>query len=183
MLDNRVYIYAFISKVFSNIMDKTMIDELKNSIGLLETIGDNAKNYILSKDTDELYEELNSDFCTIFGNAHPVESAVVDFKSEVLIGLENPIMQFYFNNGYEINMNNTHILAPDHISIEFGFVQNLMLRNENKTKKEFFDRHIMQWVPVYLIGIKNLASTTFYSDFFDFVLEFIMSEYYLLNSI
>jgi putative dimethyl sulfoxide reductase chaperone len=184
MLDNRAYMYAFLSMVFTENLSKRAIDELKNNLDFLNIIGKEAKEYMLSKTTHEIEEELNIDFTSAFVvNSHPIEAAVTDAKVRIASGLENPVVLFYTKYGYELNLNQTHLAAPDHISIELGFMQALVYRGEKEAQIEFMNGHIITWMPIFLVGAKALVDTPFYKNFLDFALEFIMSDYEYLSKL
>jgi len=179
----RLYIYAFLSRVMSDIPDRRFINDLKNNEPLLEIIGEETKEWVLSTDTETLYEALNVDFTSMFIlNTQPVESFVLDAKNETLVGLQNPVMAFYFTNGFEVNMDQTQIMAPDHLAIEFAFMQTLVYRNEEKPQKEFVEEHLIPWVVPYMFGMKQMADTPFYRDLCDFIVEFLSADYEYLNA-
>jgi putative dimethyl sulfoxide reductase chaperone len=183
-MDNtqRASIYGFLSTVFEGNLPRKSIEELKNNPDFLELIGENAKKYFDDNDVDTLDEELNIDFTSAFCVAsHPVESSVTDAKHQISTGLENPVMSFYIASGFDVNLNNTALLSPDHIAIELGFMQTLVLHDEQKLQKEFMKKHILKWMPPFFIGAKSLVDTPFYSDFLDFATEFLLSDYELLN--
>jgi len=183
-MDNkqRAFIYAFLSTVFSDKLSKKSIEDLKNNPDFLELIGENAKKFFDENDVDTLDEELNIDFTSAFlVNSHPVESSVTDAKHQISTGLENPVMNFYINSGFDINLNNTNLLTPDHIAIELGFMQNLVLSEDTKTQKEFMRKHVLKWMIPFFIGAKSLVETPFYKDFLDFATEFLLSDYEALN--
>ncbi len=178
----RVFIYAFLSRVFSDVLDKQFIEDLVQNQQLLQIIGEESVNYFKFRDLKEVEEELNVDFSSMFLlHTQPIESFVLDAKQEALVGLQNPVMEFYFRNGFEIDMNQTDILAPDHLGIEFGFMQTLVFRDEVKPQKEFLETHLLKWVIPYLIGMKSMAITPFYREVFDFTVEFLLSEYQYLE--
>ncbi len=180
--DYRLYIYAFLSRVMSTIADRRFISDLKNNVELLEIIGEKTKEYIQSNDIETIYDELNIDYTSMYIlNTQPVESFVLDAKNETLVGLQNPVMAFYFTNGFEVNMDQTEIMAPDHLSIEFAFMQTLIYRNEQEPQLEFLDKHIMHWVIPYMIGMRSMAETPFYRDISDFIVEFLVSDYEYLK--
>ena len=119
----RLYIYAFLSRVMSDIPDRRFIHDLKENNDLLEIIGEKTAQWIRSEDIEILYEALNIDYTSMYIlNTQPVESFVLDAKNETLVGLQNPVMAFYFTHGFEVNMDQTSIMAPDHLSIEFAFM-------------------------------------------------------------
>ena len=174
--------YAFLSRMFEKELGKKEIEDLKNSPELLETIGEESKSYLLQAPTTVIEEELNVDFNSLFViNSQPVETLVIDQSGEVLVGLQNPVMFFYFENGYEIDMNRTEILAPDHLSIEFGFMQNLAFRDEDRAALKFLRDHLLLWVPPYLIAMKREAQTPLYRDLCDFTIDYLLSDYELLK--
>jgi len=183
-VDNRAraFVYAFLSRMFEKELGKKEIEDLKKSPELLEAIGEESKRYILETPTSVIEDELNVDFNSLFViNSQPVETLVVDESGEVLVGLQNPVMFFYFENGYEIDMNRTQILAPDHISIEFGFMQNLAYRDEDRVALKFLKEHLLTWAPPYLLAMQKEAQTPFYRELCDFTIDYLLSDYELLK--
>jgi len=178
----RLYIYAFLSRVMSNIPDRRFIDDLRNNEQLLEIIGEETKKWIMDNDTETLYEALNVDFTSMFIlNTQPVESFILDAKNETLVGLQNPVMAFYFIHGFELNMDQTELMAPDHLSIELAFMQTLVYRQESDGQLQFLDEHLIPWVIPYMLGMKNMADTPFYRDICDFIVEFLCADYEYLS--
>jgi len=180
----RAIVYAFLSRMFSDILDKKLLMELKEDKALLEMLlGEEAMVWFEETPLDELEEVLNMDFTSLFlMNSMPIESSVLDDKDEVMVGLQNPVMQFYFAHGYELALKLSHIQTPDHLSIECAFMQNLVLKNEVDVQKEFLQKHLLAWAPVYLLGIKGMAQTPFYEALCDFGAEFLVSDYAFLSS-
>ena len=183
-MDNkaRAFVYAFLSRMFEKELGQKEIEDLRSNPELLETIGKEAKEYMLQEDVGKVEEELNIDFNSLFViNSQPVESLVVDSTGEILVGLQNPVMFFYFENGYEVDMNKTEILAPDHLSIEFAFMQNLAYRGETKQAQKFLKEHLLLWVVPYLVAMQKHAQTPFYKDLCDFTNDFLLNEYEILK--
>ena len=183
-MDNkaRAFVYAFLSRVFTKELGQKEIEDLKKSPELLQTIGTKTKEFFETNDTSAIEEALNIDYSSLFlVNSQPVESIVVDSTGEILVGLQNPVMFFYFENGYEIDMNQTEILAPDHLAIEFGFMQNLAYRDEDAVAMKFLREHLLAWVPPYLAAIQEMAQTPFYQDICDFTIDYLLSDYELLK--
>lgn len=174
----RIFIYAFLSKVFADTLDDTFLEDLSQNNELLETLGENTKEWFETTSLEVIKEALNIDFTSIFlMNERAFESAVIDSKEEILVGLQNPVMQFYFNHNYELNLGATHLQTPDHISIEFAFMQNLVSKNETKAQIEFLQNHILAWAIPYLIAIKGMCQTPFYADMCDFTIEFLATDF------
>lgn len=179
-MDNKIraYIFAFLSRIFSSHIEKKLLNEMQTNEELLRTIGDNAFNYLTQNDEDKLLNELNVAFHSLFvTNNHPIESAVVDAKNEILVGLQNPVMQFYYNHGYDLNLAASSLHVPDHLAIELGFMQNLVLQNDKMAQLKFYEEHLFNWVPPYLISTKEMSDNPFYSDLFDFTIDFMFEDY------
>ncbi len=174
----RLYIYAFLSRIMSDIADRRFIADLRNNTQLLELIGEETVAWFSKNDDDAILDALNTDFTSMFIlNTQPVESFVLDAKNETLVGLQNPVMAFYFNHGFEVNMDQTEIVAPDHLAVEFAFMQTLVYRNEEEPQFAFIDQHLIQWVVPYMMGMRSMADTPFYRDICDFIIEFLSADY------
>lgn len=173
----RLFIYAFLSRVMSDIPDRRFIHDLKHNPELLEIIGEETKEWMEKTDEESLYEAMNIDYTSMFIlNTQPVESFVLDAKNETLVGLQNPVMAFYFTHGFEVNMDQTEIMAPDHLSIELAFMQTLIYRNETAPQSEFLLQHLFPWTVPYMMGMKSMADTPFYRDICDFIVEFLSAD-------
>jgi TorA maturation chaperone TorD len=174
----RVYMYAFLSTIFSDAPSLELIEDIKKNEQLLNMIGKDTLEYFKSSDAKKIEEDLEVDYSSIFlMHNPPMESAVLDGKDEILVGLQNPVMQFYFQNGYELNMSNTQIQTPDHISIELSFMQNLIMKDNDGKQEEFLYKHLLNWIPQYLISCKDMATCIFYKELFDFCVEFLVADY------
>lgn len=177
--NTRVYIYAFLSRLFESEIDKKLLDDLKNKSDILGMIGEASLTWINEMDETEVLETLSVDFTSLFlmNSQQPIESSILDDKEEVLIGLQNPVMGFYFQHGFDLNLQHSKLQTPDHISIEFGFMQNVLQKGESKTAYEFLTQHIMKWAPAYLLTIAESADTPFYRELCEFTVEFLMADY------
>ncbi|NOQ29690.1 MAG: dehydrogenase [Helicobacteraceae bacterium] len=175
--DYRLYTYAFLSRVMSDNADARFIKDLKANKELLEVLGEESSKWFSETSDEDIIKELNVDFSSTFiMSAQPVESFVLDAKSESLVGLQNPVMAFYYNNGFDVKMNQTEIMAPDHLSIEFAFMQTLIYRKEDAPQLKFMNEHLFVWVIPYMMGVKSMLQTPFYKDFCDFTIEFLCAD-------
>jgi TorA maturation chaperone TorD len=180
VVDNKIraYIYAFLSRIFSSHIDKKLLNELQGNTELLHTIGNEAAAYLQDTNEEKLLEELNIAFHSLFVvNNHPIESSVMDAKNEILVGLQNPVMQFYVNHGYDLNLAASSLHVPDHIAIEFGFMQNLILQQDIAAQIKFYREHLLVWVPPYLLSVKEMSDNPFYKDLCDFCIDFMLDDY------
>jgi hypothetical protein len=134
----RVYIYAFLSRTMASNADKRFISDLRQNSELLELLGEKSVEYFAHKSDETILDELNEDFSSMFViNTQAVESFVLDAKNETLVGLQNPVMNFYYRHGFELNMDQTELMAPDHLSIELAFKQTLIYRGEIQPQYNF----------------------------------------------
>lgn len=175
----RATMYAFLSRMFSDILDKKLIQELKNDSALLGLLLNKEEAVRFCETPLEILEEhLNIDYTSLFlMHSMPIESSILDDKEEVLVGLQNPVMQFYFEHGYELHLSNSKQHAPDHLSLELAFMQNLVLKKETFAQKAFLEKHLLQWMPAYLIGIDTMAQSAFYKGLCALGAEFVMADY------
>ena len=179
----RTTIYAFLSRAMSDIAGKQFIQDLQINKELLEILGEASVEWFKKENIETIYEELNADYSSLFIlNAQPIESFVLDAKNETLVGLQNPVMAFYFKHGFELNMDQTDLMAPDHLGIELAFMQTLVHRKEYAAQESFLKEHLLVWVVPYMLGMKAMATTPFYKDLCDFMVEFLVADYDYLRS-
>jgi TorA maturation chaperone TorD len=164
--------------MFKSALDRKLIAQLQNDDAILELVLGSHKEWFRTAPLETLEEELNVDFTSLFlMHALPIESSVLDDKDEVLVGLQNPVMQFYFEHGYELNLSKSEVVAPDHLSLECAFMQHLVLREENNALRAFLQKHLLQWAPSYLLSMSEAAQTPFYRELCLLAAEFFVSEY------
>ncbi|MCD6259359.1 MAG: molecular chaperone TorD family protein [Helicobacteraceae bacterium] len=174
----RLYIYAFLSRTMADVADKNYIKDLRKNKDLLELLGEETKEWFETHSDEMILDALNEDFSSMFViNTQAVESFVLDAKNETLVGLQNPVMNFYYKHGFELNMDQSDLMAPDHLSIEFAFMQTLIYRDEQKPQYDFLKEHLFIWVVPYMIGMKSMANTPFYRDICDFIVEFVVADF------
>ncbi len=178
----RLYIYAFLSRLFTEELDDKALKDLAQNEELLATIGEETLEWFQKSDFGELKEALNVDYNSLFVvHNHPIESSVMDSKNEILVGLQNPVMQFYFSHGYDLNLESSKLYVPDHAGIEFGFMQSMISQNDKRSQAEFLHKHLLQWIVPFLIAVKPMAQTPLYRDLCDFAVEFLLSDYSMLT--
>jgi len=197
----RINMYAFISRLLIEEVDENLLEKIKNNPDLLELFP-NTKEWeaFKTKSAKELiYEDLNVDYTTVFIlNAYPYESVFMNDEGHINPTPTNPTLQFYLEHGYEIDLNKTRVLSPDHIAVELEFMITLiqeqlkaysMNDHEGEKKalnlqKEFMENHILQWAPIYLMAARDMSETPFYYDVCQMALDFIMTDYeYILEQL
>jgi TorA maturation chaperone TorD len=197
----RINMYAFVSRLLIEEVDENLLEKIKNNPDLLELFP-NTKEWeaFKTKSAKELIDEdLNVDYTTVFIlNAYPYESVFMNDEGHINPTPTNPTLQFYLEHGYEIDLNKTRVLSPDHIAVELEFMITLiqeqlraysMNDQEGEKKalnlqKEFMENHILQWAPIYLIAARDMSETPFYYDVCQMALDFIMTDYeYILEQL
>jgi len=174
----RARVYAFVSRMFGTLLDTLLIEELKSDRDIVEMVLQDEVAWFYETPQESLEEALNVDFTSLFlMHSMPIESSILDDKEEVLVGLQNPVMQFYFEHGYELNLSASKQHAPDHLSLELAFMQNLVLKHEEGAQRAFLEKHLLQWVPAYLLGIAPMAQTPFYKGLCALCAEFLVADY------
>ncbi len=197
----RINMYAFISRLLVEEVDEKLLENIKNNKEILELFP-NTKQWetFYQKSTKEIIDEdLNIDYTTIFIlNVYPYESVFMNDEGYINPTPTNPTLQFYLENGYEVDLNKTRVLSPDHLALELEFIITLIqeqlksysMNNIEEEKRyldlqrKFMENHILQWAPIYLMAARDMAETPFYYDVCQLSLEFIMSDYeYLLEQL
>lgn len=174
----RIRMYAFLSRMFSHILDAKMVQELRDEKEIVQMVMQDETAWFYETPLEVLLDSLNTDFTSLFlMHSMPIESSILDDKEEVLVGLQNPVMQFYFERGYELNLSASKQHAPDHLSLECGFMQNAILKEDIQAQKDFLRKHLLQWAPAYLIGIASMAQTPFYRGLCEMGAEFLMADF------
>lgn len=195
----RINMYAFISRLLVEEVDEKLLENIKHNKELLELFPYTKQwETFYQKSTKEIIEEdLNVDYTTIFIlNVYPYESVFMNDEGHINPTPTNPTLQFYLENGYEVDLNKTRVLSPDHLALELEFMITLIqeqlksysinnIEEEKKyldLQKKFMENHILQWAPIYLMAARDMAETPFYYDVCQLSLDFIMSDYeYILE--
>ncbi|MCX7738971.1 MAG: molecular chaperone TorD family protein [Hydrogenothermaceae bacterium] len=195
----RINMYGFLSRLLIEEVDVQLLDTIKSSPDLLDFFP-TCKEWreFFSKDSKSLVEEeLNVDYTTVFLlNVYPYESVFMNDEGYINPSLTNPALQFYLEHGYEIDLNKTRVLSPDHIAVEMEFMITLIQEQLNAysmfnkeeerryilTQKEFLENHLLKWSPIYLLSAKDTSETPFYKDVCQTTLEFLLSDYEYIDT-
>lgn len=183
-INSRAYVYLFLSRIFSNCIDKEYLEDLYSNDQILQMIGSSTVQWFNSIPKNEILELLNIDFSSVVLIANrPFESTILDCKDEVLVGLQNPVMQFYYDHNYQLNLTFYDFVAPDHMSVEFAFMENLIRKDDVVTQKEFLQNHLVFWSVPYLLSIQQSFQTPFYRDICDLAIEFLCTDFEFICNI
>jgi TorA maturation chaperone TorD len=184
LLVDRSFYYSFLAKIFEKPIDRELLVELKNSETLLEFLGGNElKEWFYSSSEEKILDELNIDYTSaLMINNPPFESSVLHNKTEILTGMQNPAMFYYYKSGYKFLASEAVSKIPDHISTEFMFMYELITNADKDREIEFFKEHIITCIPPFMIALQECFSTPFYKSICGFCAEFIIKECELQGS-
>lgn len=189
----RANIYALISRVLLQELDENMLNIIKEDENILEffpTLKD-WEPFNKVKNSELLEEYFNSDFANIsLLHLIPYETFYTREDQKIETGGANPVTDIYSAYNFMVDYGVARTISADHIGVELEFMHHLAEaelkamedKNENAVKelrevqKEFLNRHLLKWAPMYLINVKFEARTPLYYDAADMALEFILSD-------
>ena len=194
----RSSLYGFISTLFREEITMDQLHQLKTRAFIKTLFEPESRFYVdLSKKQDEeLIEDLAVEYARLFlgpdKHISPHESVhherdggdwgALWGKSTVEVKL------FIESAGLEYISEYSGL--PDHISVEFEFMQQVTSREAQawesndsegalyclKMEKKFLDDHIMKWIPLFCEKIINAAELSFYREIAELTRSFIQSE-------
>ena len=194
----RGFFYALYSRIFMKEVDNDLLEMLENKD--IQEFFPNMAEWELRQTLPKeqlLQEHLHVDFAEIsLVNLIPYESFYTREDGMIESGGDNPVYQFYEEFDFTVEKGLARVLSPDHIGVELEFMYMLceaqikaLNEDDQESAKEiqslqksFMEKHILKWVPLYLINVKNEASTPLYHDSAMTGLEFILSDYEYLNA-
>jgi len=194
----RVNIYALLSRVLLQELEVETLDMIKNDENMLDFFP-TLKEWIPLKEMEnqkllEMY--LNPDFVNIsLLHLIPYETFYTRQDQMIETGGANPVTDIYSAYDFMVDYEVARVVSSDHIGIELEFMHHLCLAEslameQNDTsavqqvkgvQKEFLDKHLLQWAPLYLISMKYEARTPLYFDVAEMTLEFLLSDHAYLS--
>ncbi len=197
---SRVNLYALLSRILMIEVDKELLETIEkdeNIMAFFPNYEKWEKRKKLSKE-DLLNQYLNVDFTNLFLlHMIPYESFYTREDQMMETGGENPVLQFFNKHDFRVDLSLARAVSVDHIGIELEFMYKLCeaelkaLQDGDKEaaceiakiQKEFLEKHLLVWAPMFLINVKSEAGTALYFDAADLALEFILSDYEYLNEL
>ena len=194
----RINIYALLSRLTMSEVDEGLLKSIEDDENMLSFFPTYKKWKKREQyDRKELIEQyLNVDFTNLFLlHLIPYESFYTREDQMMETGGDNPIQAIFNAFEFKVELDKARVMAADHIGIELEFMYELC-RAELKALEEgniniakqlaqlqygFMKDHIIEWMPMYLMSVKNESGTAFYFDLADFNLEFIMSDFQYLS--
>jgi len=192
-LQARSNIYALLSRILMQELDEEMLQLIKNDEAILDFLP-NLKSWHLLNTLENsvlLNEHLNPDFSNIsLLHLIPYESFYVREDQMVETGGANPVTDIYSAYDFIVDFGVARVVSTDHIGVELEFMHHLCevqikaeLNGDNETvselkevQREFLNRHLLQWAPMYLLNVKYESRTPLYCDTADMAIEFLLSD-------
>jgi len=193
-VENRIAIYALISRLMLVEVDETFLKNLESDESLLEffpNYRDWSKRKELSADK-LIAEEYNADFTNLFlMNLIPYESFYLSQEQMIESGEANPVVELYDALDFRVELEKARVVSADHIGVELEFMYMLCtalkkaLDADDKEgvcellliQRGFMKDHLLEWMPLFLINAKRESRTPLYHDGTELTLEFILSDY------
>lgn len=189
----RVNIYALLSRILLQELDNSLLHTIKNDANILDFFPTFKEWKPLQElaDTKLLNEYLNPDFVNLsLLHLIPYETFYTREDQMIETGGANPVTDIYSAYDFIVDYEVARTVSSDHIGIELEFMHHLAsaelkaleendqeaLKELRSVQKEFLNKHLLQWAPLYLINMKFEARTPLYYDAADMALEFILSD-------
>jgi len=193
-IDNRIAIYALISRLMMIEVDETFLEQIESDEALLALF----PNYKTWKKRDELstkeliVQHYNADFTNLFlMNLVPYESFYHSEEQMIESGGINPVVEIYDALDFRVELEKARIVSADHIGVEFEFMYMLCVAlkkafdaNDDEgmcevlqIQRGFLKDHLLNWGPLFLINAKRESRTPLYHDGAELALEFLLSDF------
>ncbi len=197
-IQQRLNFYALLSRVTMHECDEALMKTILENDELLEMLPNLAaeKAAILNEPKTYIEQVLNVDFTNLFLlHLTPYESFFKREDGMMNTGGSNPVVQFYEEYHFQIDLVKARTVAADHIGCEMEFMHVLVdsqrkaeENNDTESAKEllgiqkrFMQEHLLSWAPLFLNQVKAEAETAFYSDFADLAMDFLFADYETIN--
>lgn len=189
----RINIYGLLSRVLLQELDEQTLNIIKNDPMIMDFLPQFQEWKPLKEvDNKKLLEEyLNPDFVNISVlHLIPYESFYVRDDQMIETGGANPVTDMYSAYDFMVDYEAARTVSSDHIGVELEFMHHLakaelsaLQENDiearvelQRVQKEFLNKHLLRWAPIYLLNMKYEARTPLYFDAADMALEFILSD-------
>lgn len=196
----RSNIYALVSRVLLQELDENLLNTIKNDETILELLP-NTKEWeeLQTQNAKKLLdEELNPDFVNIsILHLIPYETFYTREDQKIETGGANPVTDIYSAFNFMVDFEAGRIVSADHIGVELEFMHHLVeaelkaindfdeeaIKEIREAQKEFLNKHLLRWAPMYLLNAKYESRTPLYYDVADMTLEFILSDNEYLSEV
>ncbi len=200
-IENRIALYALISRLMLIEIDEKFLDQIEGDEGLLDLFP-NYKAWTKREELTrkELMEEhYNVDFTNLFlMHLVPYESFYTRDDQMIESGGDNPIVELYNELDFRVELTKARVVSADHIGIELEFMymlcvamQKAIIANDKEgicelfeVQRAFLKEYLLEWTPLFLINMKRESRTPIYHDGAELALEFMLSDFeYITDSL
>lgn len=197
-IENRIALYALISRLMLTEVDEQFLENLEQDETLLSffpNYRDWEKRSELSNKA--LIEQFyNVDFTNLFlMHLVPYESFYTREDQMIESGGDNPVVELYNELDFRVELDKARVVSADHIGVELEFMymlctaQSKALEAEDKegvcelmeVQRAFLKEHLLEWTPMFLINVKRESRTPLYHDGSELALEFLLSDFEYIN--
>ena len=189
----RINIYALLSRILLQELDVEILNTIKNDENILDFFPTLKEwEQLQTVDNAKLLDEyFNPDFVNLSVlHLIPYETFYTREDQMVETGGANPVTDMYSAYNFMVDFEAARTVSADHIGVEFEFMHHLAsaelkaletedneaVKELQSVQKEFLNKHLLTWAPLYLINMKYEARTPLYYDGADMALEFILSD-------
>ena len=193
-LENRIAIYALISRLMLVEVDETFLKQIESDADLLALFPnykswDKRKELSMAELTTEHY---NVDFTNLFlMHLVPYESFYRRDDQMIESGGDNPVLELYNELDFRVELDKARIISADHIGVELEFMYMLCMALQKaveaddmegicellQVQRAFLKDHLLEWTPLFLINAKRESRTPLYHDGAELTLEFLLSDF------
>ncbi|MEA1917528.1 MAG: molecular chaperone TorD family protein [Campylobacterota bacterium] len=196
---SRSNLYALLSRILLQELDLTTLNLIREDEKILDFLP-TLRDWEELKNIDNqtlLNEYFNPDFSNLsLLHLIPYETFYTRDDQMVETGGANPVTDIYSAYDFMVDYEQARVVSSDHIGIEYEFMHHLceaQIKAESdedveavnelkEVEREFLNKHLLQWAPLYLINMQYEARTPLYYDAAEMALEFILSDNeYLTN--
>lgn len=195
----RVNIYALLSRILLQELDVETLEIIKNDPMIMDFLPQFQTWKPLEQESEKklLEEYLNPDFVNLSVlHLIPYESFYTREDQMIETGGANPVTDIYSAYDFIVDYEAARAVSSDHIGVETEFMHHLAkaelkaleendaqaVRELREVQREFLNKHLLRWAPLYLLNMKYEARTPLYFDAADMALEFFLSDNEYLTS-
>lgn len=190
---SRVNLYALLSRVLLQELDAGSLKIIKDDESILNFFPTLKEWEQLTSVSDKklLEEYFNPDFVNLsILHLIPYETFYTRDDQMIETGGANPVTDMYSAYNFMVDYEAARAVSADHIGVELEFMHHLAqaelkalqesdyaaVKELQGVQKEFLNRHLLVWAPMYLINMKFEARTPLYYDAAEMALEFLLSD-------
>jgi TorA maturation chaperone TorD len=198
-IENRIAIYALISRLMLVEVDETFLEQIENDEDLLSFFP-NYKAWDKRKELSQkelINQYYNVDFTNLFlMHLVPYESFYTREDQMIESGGDNPVLELYNELDFRVELDKARVVSADHIGVELEFMYMLCVAQQKaliagdeegvcellQVQRAFLKEHLLEWAPMFLINAKRESRTPLYHDGAELTLEFLLSDFEYVNN-